>query len=103
MTSEGVVRVLTRRFLAWGLEGSTKAWEARPGDARLAVSRSVDAARRAVGEHGGRLFKLVGDGGWAEFESAASGLQAAIDLQRAMGGAALGARTALYSGEAERG
>jgi len=93
--------VLTRTFLGWDLAGSTRAWESSPELARDSVNRWVDAARKAIPAHGGKLFKLVGDGGWAEFDSARAAVDAALDLQLLGAGGDAGARTALYSGEAE--
>jgi predicted ATPase/DNA-binding CsgD family transcriptional regulator len=93
--------MLTRTFLAWDLEGSTSAWEHRADDARAAVAAWVDAARAVVPDAGGRLFKLVGDGGWAEFESAGAAIHGATRLLSEMSGATIGARVAIYAGEAD--
>ena len=43
----------------------------------------------ALGSHGGRLVKLIGDGALAEFASVVDALNAAIEFQRAMAGANL--------------
>ena len=94
--------MMTRTFLAWDLVGSTRAWEAAPDHARASVASWVEVARSAVTAHGGNLFKLVGDGGWAEFQSASAAVEAARALHAGMTPAVLAARVALYSGEAER-
>jgi adenylate cyclase len=46
----------------------------------------------ALGRHGGRLIKLIGDGALAEFASVVDALNAAIEFQRAMNRANLGRR-----------
>ncbi len=68
---------------------------------RASVASWVEVARSAVTAHGGNLFKLVGDGGWAEFQSASAAVEAARALHAGMTPAVLAARVALYSGEAE--
>ena len=81
--------MLTRTFLTWDLVGSTRSWESAPDTARAAVDRSTDGARSAIEGHAGRLFKLTGDGGWGEFESASAALDAAVELQMSMLDAAI--------------
>ena len=58
-------------------------------------------AQSVVPAHGGLVFKLVGDGGWAAFESASGAVEAARALQVEASEGTLPARVAMYSGESE--
>ena len=51
----------------------------------------------ALGRHGGRLVKLIGDGALAEFASVVDALNAAIEFQRAMTSRSTRRRTYLVS------
>jgi predicted ATPase/class 3 adenylate cyclase len=93
---------VTRTFLFWDLEGSTRAWEADADRTGAIVVAWEAMGRQVVAENGGDLFKLVGDGGCAAFESAGAAVHAAVSMQRAMAASPMQARMGLYSGEAER-
>ena len=94
---------MTRTFLFWNLGGSTALWESDPAAAASTVAQWEDLARQCVLHADGELFKLTGDGGCAAFESAASAVRAAEQIQRHIESARLPARMALMSGEAQRG
>jgi adenylate cyclase len=47
-------------------------------------SRRKGILEPLIAQHGGRLFKLVGDGAMVEFGSAVSAVQCAVALQEAM-------------------
>lgn len=102
VTHEPEPTAVTRTFLFWGFEGSTALWEHDPGAAGRTVAAWEGLARQCVAEANGELFKLTGDGGCAAFESAASAVRAAVEMQRRIGPAELPARMALTSGEAQR-
>ena len=92
---------VTRTFVFWDLVGSTRAWEAEPQTTGALVAGWEAAADRAVSGRGGRIFKLLGDGGIAVFESAAAAVHAAIDLLNGKPEGTFTARVACSSGEAE--
>jgi predicted ATPase/DNA-binding SARP family transcriptional activator len=93
-------------FLFTDIEGSTARWEenARAMEAAQATSRRLIGA--AVDLHHGVVFKVVGDGMYAAFESAPDALAAARDAQLALGeedwapAAALRIRMAAHTGTA---
>jgi predicted ATPase/class 3 adenylate cyclase len=100
----------TVTFLFTDLEGSTKLLEAHPAAYRDAIARHHDLLREAVEGHGGAVFETVGDAVYAAFARPASAVAAALAGQLALQGAdwgllgpaALRARMALLTGEAER-
>jgi class 3 adenylate cyclase len=57
----------TIAFLFTDVEGSTARWEADVAQARAAMGQQEARIRRAVEAHGGRVFKVVGDGLCAAF------------------------------------
>ena len=71
-------------FLFTDIEGSTNLWERFPDGMRPALARHDALMRRAIEAHGGRIFKTVGDAFYAVFPSAANGLSAALEAQRAL-------------------
>ncbi len=104
----------TVTFLFTDIEGSTARWDRHPDAMRGALARHDDLMRAAVESNGGHVFKTVGDAFCAVFATAAAGLAAAIDAQRAVtaenwsvfgaGFAPLAVRMGLHTGEAtERG
>ena len=71
-------------FLFTDIEGSTRLWEA-DRDAMAQVLARHDALLRATIEcHGGQVFKTVGDGFCAAFDSAVGAISAAAAVQGAV-------------------
>jgi predicted ATPase/class 3 adenylate cyclase len=71
-------------FLFTDIEGSTTLWEQYP-DAMKSVLAAHDALiRHAIEDHGGRIFKTVGDAFHGVFPEAESALRAAIESQRGL-------------------
>lgn len=71
-------------FLFTDLEGSTRLWE-RHADAMASALEAHDVILRdIIRSHDGRVFATGGDGLAAAFASAADGLGAAADAQRAL-------------------
>ncbi len=89
------------------IEGSTQRWDAYR-DAMQAALRRHDALMHAViAEHGGHVFKTIGDAFCAAFQSPSGALAAALGVQRAMGAEdwsavnGLRVRLALHAGETD--
>jgi predicted ATPase/class 3 adenylate cyclase len=97
----------TVTFLFSDIEGSTRLWEEHPEAMRECLARHDDLLRSAVTAHGGVIVKTTGDGVHAAFPTAAGGVAAAIDAQRAVtraewdGIGGLKIRIGLHTGEAE--
>ncbi len=94
-------------FLLTDIVGSTALWERFPR-AMSTVSRRHDSLlTECIDAARGWVFKLVGDGAWAVFESPVDALQAAISICRRVGAepwaevGQLGVRVVLDSGVAE--
>ena len=97
----------TVTFLFTDIEGSTTLWERHRQAMAQAVEHHLTVLRSAITEHGGVLFKVVGDGVQAAFPRAPSAVAAALQAQRALLGenwgeiSPLAVRMALHAGEAE--
>lgn len=97
----------TVTFLFTDIEGSTQRWERDPEAMSSALKRHDALMRDAIGEHGGVVFKVVGDAFCIAFAETPSALKAALDAQRALrvadfshvGG--IRVRMALHTGHAE--
>ncbi|MFZ0047790.1 MAG: adenylate/guanylate cyclase domain-containing protein, partial [Streptosporangiaceae bacterium] len=57
----------TVTLLFTDIEGSTRLWEAEPGQMARALERHDELIRSAIEEHGGYVFKTVGDAFCATF------------------------------------
>jgi predicted ATPase/class 3 adenylate cyclase len=97
----------TVTFLFSDIEGSTRLWEEHPDAMRECLARHDDIMRVAITQHDGVVVKTTGDGVHAAFATAASGVAAAVDAQRAVTTAewdtigGLKVRIGLHTGEAE--
>src|SRR6185503_5380955 len=74
----------TVTFLFTDIEGSTKLWELYPRAMQAALARHDTLLRVAIEEHGGYIFKTVGDAFCAAFSTASHALEAALSAQRAL-------------------
>ena len=74
----------TVTFLFTDIAGSTERWELYPDAMPSALERHDNLMRRAVAEHGGYVFKTIGDAFCAAFARAGDALNAAIAAQRAI-------------------
>jgi predicted ATPase/class 3 adenylate cyclase len=72
----------TVTFLFTDIEGSTKMWERSPQAMQASLARHDEILRRAIEEHGGYVFKTVGDAFCCAFPTAPDALEAALDAQR---------------------
>jgi LuxR family maltose regulon positive regulatory protein len=97
----------TITFLFTDVQGSTTLWEREPAAMQKATERHNAILHAAVANHGGRVFKIVGDGFQAAFPLPIQALQAALEAQYALAAAAwettepLFVRMGLHSGPAE--
>jgi predicted ATPase/class 3 adenylate cyclase/Tfp pilus assembly protein PilF len=97
----------TVTFLFTDIEGSTKLWEQYPDAMRSALARHDVLLRGAIDEHGGYVFKTVGDAFCAAFATAPQALAGALSAQIALAdasweiGTPLRVRIALHTGSAE--
>ena len=88
----------TVTFLMTDIEQSTRRWEEAPDAMRLALAAHDAVVKRAIGDHGGWLFKHTGDGVLAAFASARPAIEAAIAAQREL---ELPVRMGICTGEVE--
>jgi len=97
----------TLTFLFTDIAGSTRLWDQYPEAMKKALARHDALLRKVMEEHGGHIFKRVGDACHAVFVTARSALDAACGSQRALRAVAwevpggLLVRMALHTGTAE--
>jgi len=72
----------TVTFLFTDIEGSTRMWERSPQAMQVALARHDELLRRAIEEHGGYVFKTVGNAFCCAFPTAPDALEAALEAQR---------------------
>jgi predicted ATPase/class 3 adenylate cyclase len=72
----------TLTFLFTDIEGSTGMWDRSRQAMQAALARHDELLRRSIEEHGGYVFKTVGDAFCAVFPTAPDALEAALDAQR---------------------
>ena len=68
-------------FLFTDIEGSTQHWERTPEAMRTALAMHNQIVGDALADHGGVVFKTVGDSYYAAFGDPVSALEAAIEAQ----------------------
>ena len=95
-------------FLFTDIEGSTRLWELEPEAMKTALRRHDAILREAIDNHGGFVFKTVGDAFDCAFGNAAQAIAAALDGQRllaaegwASGIGSIRVRMALHAGPAD--
>jgi predicted ATPase/class 3 adenylate cyclase len=71
-------------FLFTDIEGSTARWERDAEAMAVAIPRHDALLNSAVEEHGGRVFKSLGDGICAVFPDAVAAVTAAVEAQRVL-------------------
>src|SRR5438552_8943392 len=100
----------TVTFLFTDIEGSTKRWEQQPAAMSAALAHHDALLRAVIEDHGGRIFKTVGDAFCAAFPTALQALEAALQAQRELNSSDWGpfglndpvrVRIALHTGAAE--
>ena len=71
-------------FLFTDIEGSTERWERAPQTMNLALARHDSVLHAAIKQHGGQVFKTMGDAFCAAFSNTCDALAAALAAQRAI-------------------
>jgi predicted ATPase/class 3 adenylate cyclase/Tfp pilus assembly protein PilF len=71
-------------FIFTDVVGSTRLWERAPEAAKASIARQEFMVREAVREHGGSVFKTVGDACCCVFQSPVDAARAAIAAGRAL-------------------
>ena len=74
----------TVTFLFTDIEGSTKLWEKSPRSMQIALTRHDAILWEVIEEHGGSVFKTVGDAFCAVFPTALGALESALAAQRGL-------------------
>lgn len=74
----------TVTFLLSDIEGSTQRWENQRDSMQAAVQRHERLVRHSFKQHGGYIFKALGDGLCCAFGTAPSAVRAALDAQLAL-------------------
>ncbi len=74
----------TLTFLFTDIEASTKLWERHPEAMQSVLARHDEILRGATEEHGGYVFKTIGDAFCCVFSTSTNALEAAIEAQRAL-------------------
>ena len=97
----------TITFLFSDIEGSTQRWEEDRVSMQSAFNRQEEIMRTAMQNHGGYVYKMIGDAFQVAFSSAPAALAASLEAQRAMqtatwdDSAPIKVRIALHTGETE--
>jgi predicted ATPase/class 3 adenylate cyclase/Tfp pilus assembly protein PilF len=97
----------TVTFLFTDIEGSTKLWERHPEAMQTALARHDEILRGTTEQHGGYVFKTMGDAFCCAFPTAPDALEAALEAQRRLLSSEwketgpLRVRMALHTGAAE--
>src|SRR5205823_10450642 len=71
----------TVTFLFTDIEGSTRLWEENPDAMRRALAQHDNLLRSCIKNHGGQVFKTIGDAFCAVFRGAPEALDAALVAQ----------------------
>ncbi len=93
-------------FLFTDVEGSTRLWDAFPGQMSGALARHDEILRQAIGDRRGVVFSTAGDSFAAAFHSPLDAAWAAVAAQLALaaedwGGPTIRVRMGIHSGSAE--
>jgi class 3 adenylate cyclase len=97
----------TVTFLFTDIEGSTRMWEDDAPAMRAALARHDEILQSTIEDHGGYVFKTVGDAFCCTFSTAPDALEAALETQRLLlkeqwgESGPLRVRMALHMGTAE--
>ena len=97
----------TVTFLFSDIEGSTQRWERQPDQMEYAFNRHEELMRTAMEEHGGYVYKMIGDAFQVAFSTAPQAVAAALAAQWALYDEPWGqiepikVRMALHTGETE--
>src|SRR5215218_3292356 len=92
----------TVTFLFTDIEGSTRLWEDRPDDMRVALAEHDALLRDVFDAHGGYVFSTGGDGFAVAFSHARDAVDAAVEAQAALDDHPLvNVRMGIHTGEVD--
>ena len=97
----------TVTFLFSDIEGSTKMWEQNPQVMAVSFALQETIMRETMAEHGGYVYKMIGDAFQVAFSSAQQALAAAVEAQQRLfaaswpEGGGLKVRMSLHTGIAD--
>jgi len=97
----------TVTYLFTDIEGSTQRWEHQRDAMEQAFARHEEILRTAMEQHGGYVYKMIGDAFQVAFSTAPAALEAALSAQQSLNnepwgeGEPVKVRMALHSGETE--
>ncbi len=74
----------TITFLFSDIEASTDRWEKNAEQMKIAFRRQEQIMRASMSEHGGYVYKMIGDAFQVAFDTALEALKAAVNAQRAL-------------------
>ena len=74
----------TVTFLFSDIEGSTRKWERNADLMRSAFSRQESIMRDAMNNHGGHVYKMIGDAFQVAFSTAREALEGALKAQHSL-------------------
>ena len=103
-----LISAQTFTFLFTDIERSSELWEMHPQAMARALAQHDDLLRSLFEEHGGHVFKTVGDAFCVSYPNARAAINAAVAAQRGLASATweetgpLRVRMAVHSGEAEQ-
>ena len=72
---------IERTFMFTDIKGSTNLWERYPDEMRAALSVHDEILETIINQHGGTVFKTVGDAFCAVFDSPDQAVECAIEAQ----------------------
>ena len=104
---QGALPTGTVTFVFTDIEGSTERWERDRAAMQAAVRRHDEVMRTAIAEHGGQIFKTIGDAFCAAFARPEDAVAAMLDAQRAIAAEDFSAidglrvRAAIHTGTAD--
>ena len=103
-----LISAQTFTFLFTDIERSSELWEMHPQAMARALAQHDDLLRSVFEEHGGHVFKTVGDAFCVSYPNTRAAIGAAVAAQRGLASAAweetgpLRVRMAVHAGEAEQ-
>ena len=74
----------TITFLFSDIEASTDRWEKNAEQMKIGFRRQEQIMRASMSEHGGYVYKMIGDAFQVAFDTALEALKAAVNAQRAL-------------------
>ncbi|MBI1332676.1 MAG: tetratricopeptide repeat protein [Armatimonadetes bacterium] len=98
----------TVTFVFTDIEGSTRLWQESPEAMKVALELHDVLLRKTIEQHGGYVFKTVGDAFCAAFQSPTASVAAVLEIQKRLKaadwppGATIRVRASVHTGEAHQ-